>query len=113
MKLFTRKASVTLGPIYCSQDEGNGLFYSIPFCNLWGTPSFVAAGGTCTVQAAFKDQGREELGHQDIGKPAVDVNHRAGVANSQAPRGQREQRRVVGPVAERRLVHRHSCRYSS
>lgn len=30
---FPRKASVTLGSLYCSQDEGNGLFYSVPLCN--------------------------------------------------------------------------------
>lgn len=33
-KGFARKTSVTLGSIYCVQDEGNGLFYSIPLCHL-------------------------------------------------------------------------------
>ena len=78
---FPRKASVTLGSFYCSQDEGNGLFYSIPLCNSGGIvprAGLVALGGTWTGWATLTGQEGEELGHQGSEKSTVDVNQTIG-----------------------------------
>lgn len=75
-----RKASVTLGFIYCIWDEGNGLSYSILLCNLWECCPLGWLSG------CWRDLDRlghiykegEELGHKGSEHPAVDVNWTIG-----------------------------------
>lgn len=61
-KGFARKTSVTLGPVYCSQDEGSGLFYSPAS---WGAVlrTGLVTMGTRMGWATFTDHGEEGLGH--------------------------------------------------
>lgn len=80
---FTRKARVTLGPIYCSnakEADCSTPFHSLASRGVVLQAGPVAIGGTWTGWATFTGQGGERLGHQCSGNPAGVVSDRAGPA---------------------------------